>query len=85
MSGARRSARVRRTGIALVHEGEIILPAPGSEALLERGTASGPAAVHYHFPVEIEIISGGAAIDLDAVAEHVLARLSHGLDGTGEG
>ncbi|WP_207537828.1 hypothetical protein [Sabulicella rubraurantiaca] len=84
MISPRPSARVRRTGIALVHEGEVILPAPGSEALVERGLAAGPAAVHYHFPVEIEVTSGGAPLDLDALAEHVLARLSHGLDGAAE-
>ncbi len=85
MSGSRRGGRVRRTGIALVHEGEMILPAPGSEALIERGSAAGPAAVHYHFPVEIEVVSGAGALDLDELAEHVLARLSHGLDGATEG
>lgn len=85
MSGARQAARVRRTGLALVHEGEMVLPAPGSEALLERATASGPAAVHYHFPVEVELVSGEAALDLDRIAEHVLGRLSTGLDGVSEG
>ena len=82
MSGPRRSARVRRTGIALVHQGEVILPAPGAEAVLERGADRG--GVHYHFPVEIEIIAGAEAIDTDALAERVLARLSHGLDAEAE-
>ena len=34
--GSSRGARVLRTGIALVHEGELVLPAVGSEAQAEQ-------------------------------------------------
>jgi hypothetical protein len=48
--------RVERTGIALVHEGEYIVPAPGSEAMLAmEGGEAGGAVINYYFPVEIEI------------------------------
>lgn len=60
--------RVERTGIALVHEGERIYPAEGSAATLGPLAA---AAVNYHFPVEIEVVGGGA----EALSEQIFAAL----------
>jgi hypothetical protein len=48
------AARVTRTGVALVQEGELIFPAAGSQAEGEY-VADDRYTVHYHFPVEIEI------------------------------
>lgn len=51
--------RVERTGLALVHEGELVVPAPGAEAQLassDFATGEGPAEVHYWFPVQIEVV-----------------------------
>lgn len=70
--------RVRRTGIALVHEGELILAAPGSEAELEP-TGTGPVEVRYVFPVEVEVRGAGAPADADSIAELALRRLTQGL------
>lgn len=53
-SGGGRAARVKRTGIALVHEGELILPAGGSEAQAEQVANDARQIIHYHFPVTIE-------------------------------
>jgi hypothetical protein len=80
------AARVRRTGIALVHEGEYVVARAGAEALFDSdGDASAatarPRAVHLHLPVEIEVVLGASGLDLDEIADHVLSRLSHGLDG----
>ena len=80
------AARVRRTGIALVHEGEYVVARAGSEALFDSdahsaASAARPSTVHLHLPVEIEVISGAAGLDLDTITEHVLNRLSLGLDG----
>lgn len=73
-------ARVRRTGIALVHEGELILAAPGSEAELEPAEAgAGPVEVRYVFPVEVEVRGAGAPVDADSIAELALRRLTQGL------
>ncbi len=67
--------RVERTGIALVHEGEFIVPAAGSEALLTPVTGSGPV-VNYYFPVEVELVG-----DVDAaVVNRVVARVFAELD-----
>jgi hypothetical protein len=80
-----RAARVRRTGLALVHAGELVLPAAGSEAEAEWVAASDRSTVQYYFPVEIEVVSGGRAIDLDHIADRTLERLLHGLEGAEEG
>jgi hypothetical protein len=66
--------RVERTGIALVHEGERILPAPDSAA----GLAAVPGGVvNYYFPVEIEVIGDGhervADEIFDALRMHIEA------------
>jgi hypothetical protein len=79
-----RAASVRRTGIALVHAGEIVLPAAGSEAEAEAVAFSDRTTIHYHFPVEIEVISGGRALDLDQIADRTLERLLRGLEGAEE-
>jgi hypothetical protein len=74
------AARVTRTGIALVHEGELVLPAAGSEAQAERVAADDRAVIHYHFPVEIEVRAGGASIDTHRLIDMTLARLAQSLE-----
>lgn len=76
-----RAARVRRTGLALVHRGELVLPAAGSEAEAEAVGVTDRTAVHYHFPVEIEVVELGGAVDADALADRTLERLLGGLLG----
>jgi hypothetical protein len=76
--GAARAARVLRTGIALVHEGELVLPAAGSEAEAERVADDDRAVIHYHFPVEIEVLSA-PPIDTESVVREALRRLAQGL------
>ncbi|MCW8900039.1 MAG: hypothetical protein OQK75_05390 [Gammaproteobacteria bacterium] len=74
------ASRVRKTGIALVHEGEVVLPAAGSEAQAEQVTDDSRTAIHYHFPVEIEIIDA-PEINMQEIVEEVLSRLNRALDG----
>ena len=68
------AARVERSGIALVQEGELIVPAPGSAAGLAPaqapGGGGGPTEVHYWFPVQVEVVG----LD-DATAGAVVARV----------
>ena len=47
---------VRETGLAIVHEGEYIIPAPGSEATIESAPAMSEGVVNYYFPVEVVIV-----------------------------
>jgi hypothetical protein len=72
--------RVLRTGIALVHEGELVLPAAGSEATAERVGDEDRAAIHFHFPVEIEVRGTGEGVDVQALTEEIFARLWRRVD-----
>jgi hypothetical protein len=47
---------VRETGLALVHEGEYITPAPGSEAEIGPADMTGQGVINYYFPVEVVIV-----------------------------
>lgn len=83
------SGRVERTGIALVHEGDIVLPDPGSVAEVAHGPAAdsglpdaraeGPDEVHYWFPVEIEVVGQLDPAAADAVVARVYEELSREL------
>ena len=75
--------RVERTGIALVHEGEYIAPAPGSEAQITSGGEQVGRVVNYYFPVEIEIVGELGPQHMEAVAQYVYDDLTNQLDGTG--
>jgi len=79
------AARVTRTGLALVHEGELVLPAAGSEAQAERAGASDRTAIHYHFPVEVEVVAGGRSESLERLADQVLIKLMHAADSLNPG
>ncbi len=74
--------RVLETGLAVVHEGELILPAAGSEAQAEQVGLDARAVIQYHFPVEIEVRGGGERIDPHELAKLVLEKLARRL-GTG--
>jgi hypothetical protein len=82
--GGDRAARVRRTGLAKVHAGEIVLARAGTEAQAEAVAVSDRSTIHYHFPVEIEVIVGARAIDPNLIAERALELLLHGLEGAEE-
>ena len=75
-----RAAVVTTSGLARLEAGEIVLPAAGSEAQAERVVADERTVIHYHFPVEIEVVAA-ADLDRDALADHALARLAQHLDG----
>ncbi len=75
------AARVSRTGIALVHEGELILPPAGSEAEAEVIVEDARTVAHYYFPVEIEVRMVGAPVDHHEMKERALDALALALDG----
>lgn len=77
-----RAARVSRTGIALVHEGELILPAAGSEAEAELVGDDARAVVHYYFPVEIEVRAATDAVDPEEFIQRTLTRFAQCLENT---
>lgn len=71
--------RVERTGIALVHEGEYIMPAPGSEAQIARDSLADGAVINYYFPVEIEVVGTLGEEQIRLVAEYVFDELAREL------
>jgi len=68
--------RVERTGIALVHEGEYIVPAAGSEAVLS--PAAG-AVVNYYFPIQVEVVGTLPDDEVQRVASYVFDELDREL------
>lgn len=78
--------RVERTGIALVHEGEYVMPAPGSEAVFSPSDGTGGRGrVVWSFPVEVEVVGELSDTQLDAVAKHVFDELDLALRRRGIG
>ena len=75
-----RAARVVRTGIALVHEGELVLPAAGSEAAAEVVSRDDRTVVNYYFPVEIEVRGAASVEDPRTAIERALARVASTLN-----
>lgn len=81
MSGAGgRAARVKRTGIALVHEGELVLPAAGSEAEAAQVAEDAQSVINYYFPVEIEVRAVSEPMKLDEIVEATLDHLAKSLE-----
>ena len=78
---ATKGARITRTGIALVHEGELVLPAAGSEVQAETVLDDARQVVEYVFPVEIEVHGEPQQVDLEAVITATLDRLHQSLMG----
>jgi hypothetical protein len=71
---------VRETGIALVHEGEYIMPAEGSEAVIEPAAMASSATVNYYFPVEIVIAGSLPEEERAAIETRIWENLSDALE-----
>jgi hypothetical protein len=68
--------RVERTGIALVHEGEYIVPTKDSEAVISvDGQPEVGTTLSYEFPIRIEVIGELTDTHLQAVARYVFDEL----------
>lgn len=77
--GFQEGGLVRETGIALVHEGEYIVPAPGSEAAIEPAQAGDESVINYYFPVEIVVAGALAESEREAIEASIWERLSEEL------
>jgi len=71
--------RVERTGIALVHEGEEIRPAPGSGAQIGPARLDDGRAVHLYFPVEVHVAGGLSEADARALEQRIWDALDRAL------
>lgn len=74
--------RVRETGIALVHEGEYIVPAAGSEAVVDAVDAGG-TVVNYYFPVEVVVVGAMSEEDRADIQARIWEGLGDALDRLG--
>lgn len=74
---------VKETGIALVHEGEWIVPAPGSAAQIEPAALGAMTQVEYHFPVEVEVRGGLSEEDHVAIERRIFGALSQAMERLG--
>lgn len=74
------AARVTHTGLAVVHAGELILPAAGSEAQAERVADDSRTVVHYHFPVEVEVRAAPDPPDPEELLVAIADRMTTGLE-----
>jgi hypothetical protein len=71
---------VRETGIALVHEGEFIVPAPGSEATIDPMQVSTNGEVNYYFPVEIVFVGSIPESEREAIEARIWERLGEEVE-----
>ena len=71
---------VRETGLAIVHEGEYIVPAPGSEATIEMGPAMTPGVVNYYFPIEVVIVGSLPEEERAALETRIWESLGDALE-----
>lgn len=81
LAGRRRGGQVRRTGIALVHRGEFILPAPGSEAEIQQLEEDARTTINYHLPVEVEIVGALDEEQREEIVQEALRRLRRAIEG----
>lgn len=72
--------RVRETGLALVHEGEFIVPAEGSEADIEPVASGDQTVVNYYFPVEIVMVGSMPEDERARIEAGIWERLSDALN-----
>ena len=81
VSAFQSGGRVDRTGITLVHEGEFIYPAPGSEALISADSEGmqGGQVINYYFPVEVELVGSLSNVEMQRVAQYVYDELTSAL------
>lgn len=80
--GFQAGGRVEQTGIALVHEGEYIYPAPGSEAriLPDMQSTAGSQVINYHFPVEIVVVGTLSDAEMQRVVDFVSDAMTTALE-----
>lgn len=69
---------VARTGLVVLHEGDLVVPAHGSEAVLATLTGEGTLVVEFPVEIEVRIVP---ACDPAAHTDRTLQALLGALDG----
>lgn len=76
---------VTETGIALVHEGEYIYPAAGSEAAIALAESDLHTAINFHLPVIIEVIGDRDDTTMERTIDETLRRLRLAVEAQRQG
>ena len=72
--------RVDKTGLALVHEGEKIIPAPDARAeIAEYGEPNTQRVNNFYFPVEIEIVGDISKEQIKEIENRIYKQLVDAL------
>ena len=74
---------VKETGLALVHQGEFIMPARGAEAEIESAPVKVSGAVNYYFPVEIEVMGAIPEQERASIQASIWSQLFDALERSG--
>jgi hypothetical protein len=80
-SAPSRGAIVRRSGLAVVEEGEVIFAALGSTAQAEQLVDDARTDIEFRFPVHLDVLPAAESPTGHDAAEHALRRLADHLRG----
>jgi hypothetical protein len=78
--GKPQTTRVQKTGLALLHAGEWVVPGPNSEATAEIIRQDDRTVVNYYFAVEIEVRGPPENAAARNGADSALAALAQSID-----
>lgn len=76
-------ATVTESGIALVHEGELIFPAPDSEAEAELAIQDARTTITVNLPVIVQVAGANDTAETDRIVNETLRRLRHAIEAQG--
>jgi hypothetical protein len=71
---------VKETGLAVVHEGEYIMPAPGSEAVIEPTAVATEGVINYYFPVEVVVVGSLPEEEKAAIEARIWENLGDAIE-----
>ncbi len=80
VSAFQTGGRVRETGLAIVHEGEYITPAPGSEAEIEPAATGTNGVINYYFPVEVIMVGSLPEEERAAIETRIWESLGDAME-----
>jgi hypothetical protein len=72
--------RVKEAGLAILHKDEVVVPAPGSEAVTEPVALGAQTVINYYFPVEIVIVGGLPEEEHQAIQARLWEKFGEALD-----
>ncbi|HEY0980871.1 MULTISPECIES: hypothetical protein [unclassified Schlesneria] len=74
---------IKETGLAIVHKGEFIFPAAGSQAVLQSATGPEATVVNYYFPIEIVLVGDLSEQTHQEIQSRIWEKLGDALERSG--